>query len=197
MKAWDWPEAPRLLEDIYNFEDVLQVGCILNTFIRRSDVVQHRLHRAARQRHRADHDRARRRRLAADDLLALHARLEARPRHRAAARGRRADLRRGRGRQGALARHRGRARRGRRHADLLRRQPAWIRDDGGRRRPRAVSAPRSVEHTIIRHDDLEARNTKDAPDNVSPSKGNGAALDGKGLALKLPPHSYSMVRVTL
>lgn len=35
-----WPHAPRLLEDIYNFEDVLQVGCILNTFIRRSDVVR-------------------------------------------------------------------------------------------------------------------------------------------------------------
>lgn len=35
-----WPHAPRLLEDIYNFEDVLQVGCILNTFIRRSDVVK-------------------------------------------------------------------------------------------------------------------------------------------------------------
>ena len=34
-----WPHAPRLLEDAYNFEDVLQVGCILNTFIRRSDVV--------------------------------------------------------------------------------------------------------------------------------------------------------------
>ena len=29
-----------MLEDIYNFEDVLQVGCILNTFIRRSDVVK-------------------------------------------------------------------------------------------------------------------------------------------------------------
>ncbi len=40
MKTWGWPEAPRLLEDIYNFEDVLQVGCILNTFIRRSDVVR-------------------------------------------------------------------------------------------------------------------------------------------------------------
>ena len=35
-----WPHAPRLLEDIYNFEDVLQVGCVLNTFIRRSDVVR-------------------------------------------------------------------------------------------------------------------------------------------------------------
>jgi alpha-L-arabinofuranosidase len=35
-----WPHAPRLLEDNYNFEDVLQVGCILNTFIRRSNVVK-------------------------------------------------------------------------------------------------------------------------------------------------------------
>ncbi len=35
-----WPHAPALLEDIYNFEDVLQVGCVLNTFIRRSDVVK-------------------------------------------------------------------------------------------------------------------------------------------------------------
>src|ERR1700685_4485479 len=35
-----WPHAPRLLEDIYNFEDALQVGCIINTFIRRSNVVK-------------------------------------------------------------------------------------------------------------------------------------------------------------
>ena len=35
-----WPHAPSLLEDIYNFEDVLMVGLILNTFIRRSDVVK-------------------------------------------------------------------------------------------------------------------------------------------------------------
>jgi alpha-L-arabinofuranosidase len=35
-----WPHAPHLLEDAYNFEDVLQVGCILNTFIRRSNIVK-------------------------------------------------------------------------------------------------------------------------------------------------------------
>ena len=35
-----WPHAPRLLEDIYYFEDVLQVGLTLNTFIRRADVVK-------------------------------------------------------------------------------------------------------------------------------------------------------------
>ena len=58
--AKGWPHAPRLLEDIYNFEDVLQVGCILNTFIRRTRRGEDRLHRAIRQCHRADHDRARR-----------------------------------------------------------------------------------------------------------------------------------------
>jgi len=35
-----WPTAPCLLEDIYNFEVVFQVGCILNTFIRKSNVVK-------------------------------------------------------------------------------------------------------------------------------------------------------------
>lgn len=35
-----WPHAPAILEDIYNFEDVLQVACILNTFIRRADIVK-------------------------------------------------------------------------------------------------------------------------------------------------------------
>jgi alpha-L-arabinofuranosidase len=38
--AVGWPSAPPLLEDIYNFEDVLQVGLIINTFIRRSNVVR-------------------------------------------------------------------------------------------------------------------------------------------------------------
>jgi alpha-N-arabinofuranosidase len=35
-----WQEAPPLLEDVYNFEDVLLVGCAINTFIRRSDRVK-------------------------------------------------------------------------------------------------------------------------------------------------------------
>ena len=35
-----WPHAPALLEDIYTFEDALQVGCILNTFLRHADVVK-------------------------------------------------------------------------------------------------------------------------------------------------------------
>ena len=36
----NWAKAPALLEDVYNFEDVLLVGCALNTFIRRSDRVR-------------------------------------------------------------------------------------------------------------------------------------------------------------
>jgi alpha-N-arabinofuranosidase len=40
IQSWDWPVAPALLEDIYNFEDVLVVGCCLNTFIRRADRVK-------------------------------------------------------------------------------------------------------------------------------------------------------------
>lgn len=40
IKEWDWPEAPALLEETYNFEDALFVGCLLNEFIRRSDRVR-------------------------------------------------------------------------------------------------------------------------------------------------------------
>ncbi len=36
----DWPEKPHLLEDAYNFEDVLLVALALNTFIRRADRVK-------------------------------------------------------------------------------------------------------------------------------------------------------------
>jgi alpha-N-arabinofuranosidase len=40
IDASAWQEAPPLLEDVYNFEDVLLVGCAINTFIRRSDRVR-------------------------------------------------------------------------------------------------------------------------------------------------------------
>ena len=83
--AKGWPHAPRLLEDIYNFEDVLQVGCILNTFIRRSDVVKiaciaqlvNVIAPIMTEPGGAG--------LAADDLLSLLFRLRVRPRRGAAA----------------------------------------------------------------------------------------------------------------
>ncbi|MCX2721260.1 alpha-N-arabinofuranosidase [Roseibium salinum] len=40
IKEWDWPEAPALLEENYNFEDALFVAGLLNEFIRRSDRVR-------------------------------------------------------------------------------------------------------------------------------------------------------------
>jgi alpha-L-arabinofuranosidase len=40
IKQWDWPEAPALLEEDYNFEDALFVAGLLNEFIRRSDRVR-------------------------------------------------------------------------------------------------------------------------------------------------------------
>lgn len=40
IKEWDWPVAPPLLEESYNFEDALFVACLLNEFIRRSDRVR-------------------------------------------------------------------------------------------------------------------------------------------------------------
>ncbi|MDQ0995425.1 alpha-N-arabinofuranosidase [Phyllobacterium ifriqiyense] len=39
-RTWDWPEAPALLEETYNFEDALFVAGLLNEFIRRSDRVR-------------------------------------------------------------------------------------------------------------------------------------------------------------
>lgn len=40
IKTWDWPEAPALLEEDYNFEDALFVAGLMNEFIRRSDRVR-------------------------------------------------------------------------------------------------------------------------------------------------------------
>lgn len=39
-REWDWPEAPDLLEEDFNFEDALFVAGLLNEFIRRSDRVR-------------------------------------------------------------------------------------------------------------------------------------------------------------
>jgi len=40
VQQWDWPQAPALLEESYNFEDALFVAGLLNEFIRRSDRVR-------------------------------------------------------------------------------------------------------------------------------------------------------------
>lgn len=196
MKSWDWPEAPRLLEDIYNFEDVLQVGCIINTFIRRCDVVRiaciAQLVNVIAPIMTEPGGAAWRQTIYWPFMLAS--------RH---ARGTALQL------AVEVPTY---------DADVAAKVP-WLDISGvhdadagtltffaiNRHGTETIEADvalerfsaKSVEHTIIRHDDLEARNTRDQPDNVSPTKGNGAALTGKGMMLKLPPYSYSMVRVTL
>ena len=196
MRTWDWPEAPRLLEDIYNFEDVLQVGCILNTFIRRSDVV----------------------RIACiAQLVNVIAPIMTEPGGGAWRQTifwpfKFASLH-GRGTALQLAvdvpSYDADAAAGVPWLDI-----AGVHDaDGGWLTFFAVNrhgdetieadvaldgfAAKDVEHTLIVHDDLEARNTKDAPDTVGPEPGQGAAASGRGLALTLPPRSYSMIRVRL
>ncbi len=196
MRTWNWPEAPRLLEDIYNFEDVLQVGCIINTFIRRADVVKiaciAQLVNVIAPIMTEPGGAAWRQTIYWPFFLAskhgrgtaLRLTVEV-PTYSAAA------------------------------AD----QVPWldiaaVHDaDGGaitffainRHGTEPMEAEvalegfkaRSVEHTLIHHKDVEARNTKAAPDTVAPQKGSGAVLGGKGLALTLPPHSYSMIQVKL
>jgi len=52
-----------------------------------------------------------------------------------------------------------------------------------------------VDHQVMTNANLEAVNTASAPDAVSPRKGGGASIaDGK-LSLKLAPYSYQMIRV--
>ena len=56
---------------------------------------------------------------------------------------------------------------------------------------------KSVEHVLIKHDDLKARNTRDDPDNVAPRRTSDAVVEGNGVSLSVPPYSYSMIRVRL
>ena len=74
----DWPVAPRLLEDIYTVADAVVVGSLLISLLKHADRVTLRQPRAARQRDRADHDRARRHRLAADHVLPVRDHVTAR-----------------------------------------------------------------------------------------------------------------------
>lgn len=197
MAEWDWPHAPALLEDIYNFEDVLQVGCILNTFIRRSDVV----------------------RIACiAQLVNVIAPIMTAP---GGAAWRQTiyypfKFASTMGRGTALQldvdcpSYDADVASGVKYLDI-----AGVHDgDAGTltffavnkngKEPMEVDlalerfgTPKSVEHTLIRHDDLEARNTEENPENVVPSTGTGAEISGAGLKLTLPAHSYSVIRVHL
>jgi alpha-N-arabinofuranosidase len=193
----DWPHAPALLEDIYNFEDALQVGCILNTFIRRADVVKIACiaqlvnviapimtepgGRAWRQTiyypyyFASIYGRGTALRLAVDCPVYD------------------ADV------AGGVP-----------YVDI-----AGVRDEAGttltffavnRNGEQAVDlalslegfgTPRITEHLTIRHPDLEAVNTAGNPDNVVPIAGTGAAVEDGKVHFSLPPYSYHVIRVAV
>ncbi len=197
MEKWDWPHAPVLLEDIYNFEDVLQVGCILNTFIRRSDVVRiaciAQLVNVIAPIMTAPGGAAWRQTIFYPFKLAsVHGRGTALqldvdcPTYTADV----ADAVSYLDISGVFDAD----------AGTITFFAVNRYGDG----PMEVSLSlegfgqaKSVEHTLIHHTDLEARNTQDNPDNVVPVQGDGAKLTDGDLALTLPAYSYSMVRVQL
>lgn len=189
-----WPHAPALLEDIYNFEDVLQVGLIINTFLRRADVVKiaciaqlvnviapimtERSGPAWRQTiYYPYYFASRFGRGTALDLVVDC------PTYDSDAF---ADIP---------------------YADVA----AVHTDEGGitlfivnRHAHEGVDLEISLtgfgelnllDHQIISHHDLEARNSRDAQEEVVPRGGKGAILDDARLILSLPPYSYQMIRL--
>ncbi len=192
---WDWPYAPALLEDNYNFEDVLLVGCVLNTFIRQSKVVRIAciaqlvnviapiLAEAGGEAWRqtifypfkfaSDFGRGTALDLAVD-CPSYDADIAPSVKYLDVA----AVLEPNSGVVTFFA----------------------INRNGQETIETEISIEgfgnfSSVEHIIINHDDLEARNTKDNKNNVVPAKSEGAELTSSGLNLNLPPYSYSVIRI--
>lgn len=50
--------------------------------------------------------------------------------------------------------------------------------------------------SVLRHDDLKAVNTKDAPDTVAPAPASGLRLDGGTLNATLPPASWNVIQLS-
>lgn len=195
LEGEDWPHAPALLEDVYNFEDVLMVGCILNTFIRRADVVKiaciaqlvnviapimtetggsawrqtifYPLYFASK------YGRGTALQLSVDcptydaEVADGVPYIDISGVH---------DKEAGTVTFFAVNRH---------GTETLETE---IGLEG-------FSGATLDMHQTIRHDDLEAANTAAAPDTVVPQTGEGAAVEGGKLRLSMKPHSYHVVRV--
>jgi alpha-N-arabinofuranosidase len=195
--AKGWPHAPRLLEDIYNFEDVLQVGCILNTFIRRSDVVKI---------------------ACIAQLVNVIAPIMTEPKgaawrqtiyypyYFASVYGRGNALRLSVKSPGY-------------DAEVGDNVPyldiSAVNDEEGKTLTffavnrhgeqeldldvslQGFDASKISDHQLMRNADLEAVNTLKNPKTVTPKKGSRATLRNGALTAKLPPYSYQMIRLSL
>lgn len=189
-----WPHAPRLLEDIYNFEDVLQVGCIINTFIRRSDVVKlaciAQLVNVIAP-------------IMTDPKGAAWRQTIYYPYYFASRFGRGTALNLQVDSPGY-------------DADVADNVPyldiTGVKNEDGVLTFFAVNRHASetldvdvslegfkagtvIDHQVMTHANLEAVNTADNMTNVAPSKGTGASVKDGKLSLKLAPYSYQMIRV--
>ena len=190
-----WPLAPPLLEDIYTFEDVLMVGCALNTFIRRSDVVKI---------------------AAIAQLVNVIAPIMTEkggkawkqttyyPFYYASVYGRGTALNLVVNSPGYDCVHGDNVP----YVDI---SAVHSEKDGAitlfavnRHASEAIEldialngfdAPRIIEHKVMTHPSLEAVNTAGKPDEVVPVDGTGAVADGSTVTLSLPPLSYQMLRL--
>lgn len=190
-----WPSAPPLLEDIYNFEDVLQVGLILNTFIRRANVVKiaclAQLVNVIAPIMTVPDGPAWRQTTFYPFLFAslygrgkaLDLRVES-PTYKSDVAGDVAyvdvagtyDEATGHVTFFAVNRHASEAI----DVDLA------LEGFGG---------ASIADHQVMTHTDLRATNSAENPNNVVPKPGSGAAVKDGRLSLSLPPYSYQMVRL--
>ncbi|GHC65255.1 arabinosylfuranosidase ArfA [Neogemmobacter tilapiae] len=192
-----WPHAPRLLEDIYNFEDVLQVGLILNTFIRKSNVVKiaciAQLVNVIAP-------------IMTDPMGKAWRQTIFYPYYFASAFGRGTALQLAVNCPGY-------------DAEVADNVPfvdvSGVHDEAAgtltffavnRHESESIETEISlqgfgagsvIDHQVMTHKDLRAVNTAENMMNVAPSKGTGAALKDGTLTVKLPPLSYQMIRVKL
>ncbi len=195
--TWNWPVAPPLLEEVYNFEDVLLVGCILNTFIRRADRVKI---------------------ACIAQLINVIAPIMTEtggpawkqtiyyPLYFASLYGRGEAL----AAAVDVATYDADA-----AADVPYLDVAAVRNEGGKtitlfmvnRHPdetitldvslAGFAAKAVAEHITIADSDLLAANTAVAPNRVKPKKGRGVALQDGALKGRLAPRSYHVLRVTI
>ena len=54
---------------------------------------------------------------------------------------------------------------------------------------------RVEEHVVLHHDDVKAVNTEEHPDNVAPVQGDRGTLDGGRLSVSLPALSWNVIRL--
>jgi alpha-L-arabinofuranosidase len=192
-----WPHAPRLLEDIYNFEDVLQVGCILNTFIRRSNIVKiaciaQLVNVIAPIMTEPGGDAWRQTIFYPYYFASIYGRGTA-LQLAVSCPGYDADIADNVPYVDASGVHNeedGTAtffvvnRHGSETIDLT------ISLQG-------FGAAKLIDHQVMTHADLEAANTLSKQGNVVPHKGSGAKVEDGSLHVPLPPYSYQMIRVKI